>query len=235
MLNDPNSLPLIRQAQYADVQDMERSLFLAEALASCDKVTQNIVLRRLEGYSWKEIERRCGVSSGAARKRFSSTVQRLRKAFRRANERHEEVFLLARRETKAKESKRESRILRRHSSDSSRSISPKSIQTLEERAVPQSHAETLGPRTPASRCFHRLPRFSLLPVLQDLQRFLARLETEPMTSTNCPRAVDGSRDLEAQKNVNFRPHICRFFCLFIVEGSSRRILPRELGGPNPPL
>ena len=84
VLNDPNSLPFIRQAEYADVQDMERSLFLAEALASCDKVTQNIVLRRLEGYSWKEIERRCGVSSGAARKRFSSTVQRLRKAFRRA-------------------------------------------------------------------------------------------------------------------------------------------------------
>ena len=84
VLSDPNSLPFIRQAEYADVQDMERSLFLAEALASCDKVTQNIVLRRLEGYSWKEIERRCGVSSGAARKRFSSTVQRLRKAFRRA-------------------------------------------------------------------------------------------------------------------------------------------------------
>jgi DNA-directed RNA polymerase specialized sigma24 family protein len=84
VLTDPNSLPFIRQAEYADVQDMERNLFLAEALASCDKVTQNIVLRRLEGYSWKEIERRCGVSSGAARKRFSSTVQRLRKAFRRA-------------------------------------------------------------------------------------------------------------------------------------------------------
>ncbi len=84
VLTDPNSLPFIRQAEYADVQDMERNLFLAEALASCDKVTQNIVLRRLEGYSWKEIERRCGVSSGAARKRFSSTVQRLRKEFRRA-------------------------------------------------------------------------------------------------------------------------------------------------------
>ena len=80
VLNDPASLSLARQAQYSDVQDMERNLFLAEALASCDKVTQNIVLRRLEGYSWKEIERRCGVSSGAARERFSSTVQRLRKA-----------------------------------------------------------------------------------------------------------------------------------------------------------
>src|SRR5450755_3048870 len=55
VLNDPNSLSLARQAQYADVRDVERSLFLAEALASCDRVTQNIVLRRLEGYSWREI------------------------------------------------------------------------------------------------------------------------------------------------------------------------------------
>jgi DNA-directed RNA polymerase specialized sigma24 family protein len=84
VLNDPTSLSLARQAQYSDVQDMERNLFLAEVLASCDKVTHNIVLRRLEGYSWKEIERRCGVSSGAARERFSSTVQRLRKAFRQS-------------------------------------------------------------------------------------------------------------------------------------------------------
>jgi len=79
VLTDPDSLPSERQTQYADVQDVERSLFLAEALASCDTVTQNIVLRRLEGYSWKEIGRHCGVSSGAARERFSSTVKRLRK------------------------------------------------------------------------------------------------------------------------------------------------------------
>jgi DNA-directed RNA polymerase specialized sigma24 family protein len=81
VLNDPNSLSVTRQAQYADVQDVERSLFLAEVLASCDTVTQNVVLRRLEGYSWKEIERRCGVSCDAARKRFSSTIQRLRNVY----------------------------------------------------------------------------------------------------------------------------------------------------------
>jgi DNA-directed RNA polymerase specialized sigma24 family protein len=85
VLHDPNSLTLVRQAQYADVQDVERNLFLAEALASCDRVTQNVVLRRLEGYSWKEIERRCGVSCDAARKRFSSTIQRLRKANQRSS------------------------------------------------------------------------------------------------------------------------------------------------------
>jgi DNA-directed RNA polymerase specialized sigma24 family protein len=83
VLNDPNSLSVTRQAQYADVQDVERSLFLAEVLASCDTVTQNVVLRRLEGYSWKEIERRCGVSCDAARKRFSSTIQRLRNVYQR--------------------------------------------------------------------------------------------------------------------------------------------------------
>ncbi len=87
VLHDPTSLTLARQAQYADVQDVERSLFLTEALASCDRVTQNVVLRRLEGYSWKEIERRCGVSCAAARKRFSSTIQRLRKAYQRSSSR----------------------------------------------------------------------------------------------------------------------------------------------------
>src|SRR6202521_1151919 len=84
VLKAPTSVSLERQDHFADVQDMEQTLFLAEALASCDKRTQNIVLRRLEGYSWKEVERRCGVSSGAARERFSSTVQRLPKALQKS-------------------------------------------------------------------------------------------------------------------------------------------------------
>ena len=83
VLNDPKDNYRLPRARFGDMQDMERSLFLAEALATCDRVTQNIILLRLEGYSWKEIERRCGVSSDAARKRFSSTVQRLRSAFQR--------------------------------------------------------------------------------------------------------------------------------------------------------
>ena len=64
----------------------------------------------------------------------------------------------------------------------------------------QSNTETLGPRSPASRCFHRLPRFSLLPVLQDLQRFACPLESEPVTSTI---AREPSRVPEARTEKNF--------------------------------
>jgi len=71
---DPKTLDLARPAQYTDMQAVERNLIVAEALATCDTVTQNIVLRRLEGFSWKEIEVLCGVSGHAARQRFSATV-----------------------------------------------------------------------------------------------------------------------------------------------------------------
>lgn len=83
VLNDPKNLDLARRAQYMEMQDVERNLIMAEALATCDTVTQNIVLRRLEGFSWKEIELLCGVSGHAARQRFSATVQRLRSLFQR--------------------------------------------------------------------------------------------------------------------------------------------------------
>lgn len=83
VLNDPKTLDLARRAQYMKMQDLERNLIMAEALATCDTVTQNIVLRRLEGFSWKEIELLCGVSGHAARQRFSATIQRLRSIFQR--------------------------------------------------------------------------------------------------------------------------------------------------------
>ena len=81
--NDPKTLDLARRAPYTEMQDVERNLIVAEALATCDTVTQNIVLRRLEGFSWKEIELLCGVSGHAARQRFSATVHRLRSLFQR--------------------------------------------------------------------------------------------------------------------------------------------------------
>jgi DNA-directed RNA polymerase specialized sigma24 family protein len=83
VLNDPKTLDLARPAQYMDIQAVERNLIVAEALATCDTVTQNIVLRRLEGFSWKEIELLCGISGHAARQRFSATLHRLRSIFQR--------------------------------------------------------------------------------------------------------------------------------------------------------
>jgi DNA-directed RNA polymerase specialized sigma24 family protein len=84
VLNDPKPLELARPAQYMEMQAVERNLIMAEALATCDKVTQNIVLRRLEGFSWKEIELLCDVSAHAARQRFSATLHRLRSIFQRS-------------------------------------------------------------------------------------------------------------------------------------------------------
>jgi len=83
VLNDPKSLDLARPAQYMETQAVERNLIMAEALATCDTVSQNIVLRRLEGFSWKEIELLCDVSAHAARQRFSATLHRLRSIFQR--------------------------------------------------------------------------------------------------------------------------------------------------------
>jgi len=57
--------------------DME--LLLDEVMAACDKVTQEIALRRLEGFSWDEIGDRYGTSAHAARLRFSKALQRARK------------------------------------------------------------------------------------------------------------------------------------------------------------
>ncbi len=71
-----------KRARYTDGSATERSVFMDEVLTTCDTVTKNIILRRLEGFSWKDIGRQCGVSSHAARQRFSATLQRLRKAFR---------------------------------------------------------------------------------------------------------------------------------------------------------
>src|ERR1019366_6851974 len=65
------------------VAAQQLGLIVAEALATCDTVTQNIVLHRLEGFSWKEIELLCGISGHAARQRFSATVHRLRSIFQR--------------------------------------------------------------------------------------------------------------------------------------------------------
>jgi DNA-directed RNA polymerase specialized sigma24 family protein len=60
----------------------DMKLLLDEVMAACDKVTQEIALRRLEGFSWDEIGDRYGISSHAARIRFSKALKRARKTFK---------------------------------------------------------------------------------------------------------------------------------------------------------
>jgi DNA-directed RNA polymerase specialized sigma24 family protein len=61
---------------------LKTQLLLDEVMAACDKVTQEIALRRIEGYSWDEIRNRYGLSAHATRLRFSKALQRTRKALR---------------------------------------------------------------------------------------------------------------------------------------------------------
>jgi RNA polymerase sigma factor (sigma-70 family) len=59
---------------------LHAGLLLNEVLATCDKVSREITIRRLEGFSWDEIAEEYGISSHTARNRFSRTLQRARKA-----------------------------------------------------------------------------------------------------------------------------------------------------------
>jgi len=71
-----------RQGTRRGISSLEMSLLLDEVMAACDKLTQEIALRRLEGFSWQEIGTRYGISAHAARVRFSKALQRLRKALK---------------------------------------------------------------------------------------------------------------------------------------------------------
>ncbi len=57
-------------------------LLVDEVMAAWDKVTQEIILRRLEGFSWGEIGERYGISAHVARMRYSKALQRARKIFK---------------------------------------------------------------------------------------------------------------------------------------------------------
>jgi DNA-directed RNA polymerase specialized sigma24 family protein len=70
-----------KHARATDEPGAERRVLVQEVLDTCDTVTREIVYRRLEGFSWKEIELSCGISSNAAKLRFSKTLRRLRKKF----------------------------------------------------------------------------------------------------------------------------------------------------------
>lgn len=60
----------------------ETTVLLGEVIAACDKVTQEIVLSRMEGFSWKEIGARYGISAHVARIRFSKALRRARKTLK---------------------------------------------------------------------------------------------------------------------------------------------------------
>jgi DNA-directed RNA polymerase specialized sigma24 family protein len=68
--------PYLQQhSRDAESHRADGRVLLREFLDGCDRVTQQIVQRRLEGCSWREIEERYGVSANAARLRLSKAIR----------------------------------------------------------------------------------------------------------------------------------------------------------------
>jgi len=59
--------------------DLESKILLDEFLTRCDPVTRDMLYRRIQGFSWKEIGKAYGISAHAAESRFSQALQRVRK------------------------------------------------------------------------------------------------------------------------------------------------------------
>lgn len=80
--DDPTDEDWEKYAQQAEISDIERDILLMEVLESCDTLTREIFYLKLEGCSWAEIERRCGIPVNAASLRFSKTLRQLRQLLR---------------------------------------------------------------------------------------------------------------------------------------------------------
>jgi DNA-directed RNA polymerase specialized sigma24 family protein len=60
-------------------ESLEHKLILDEFLRSCDPITREMLYRRIEGFSWKEIGTIHGISTHAAESRCGQALQRVRK------------------------------------------------------------------------------------------------------------------------------------------------------------
>ena len=72
--NNARTQFLARRPSQAEV-----SLLFDEVMATYDKVTQQIVYRRLEGLSWKEIAAEFGIATHAAESRYSRALANARR------------------------------------------------------------------------------------------------------------------------------------------------------------
>jgi RNA polymerase sigma factor (sigma-70 family) len=71
-----------RASSASDLAQAEVALLFDEVMATYDKVTRQIVYRRMEGFSWKEIGTEFGLSTHAAEARFSRALAQARKFLR---------------------------------------------------------------------------------------------------------------------------------------------------------
>jgi RNA polymerase sigma factor (sigma-70 family) len=61
---------------------VEAAVLLNEVMETCDRASREVVVLRLEGFSWKEIGRQFDISSHAAEARFSKALDHARKVFK---------------------------------------------------------------------------------------------------------------------------------------------------------
>lgn len=67
------------QVQLGGEREAETTVLLNEVMGTCDRVSREVVVLRLEGFSWKEIGKHFGISSHAAEARFSKALDHARK------------------------------------------------------------------------------------------------------------------------------------------------------------
>jgi DNA-directed RNA polymerase specialized sigma24 family protein len=71
-----------KQPARTELAEAEISLLFDEVMATYDKVTRQIVYRRLEGFLWREIATEYGLSTHAAEVRYSRALTQARKLLR---------------------------------------------------------------------------------------------------------------------------------------------------------
>jgi DNA-directed RNA polymerase specialized sigma24 family protein len=69
-------IPLTEKAQ------VETAVLLNEVMDTCDRASREVIVLRLEGFSWKEIGKQFDISSHAAEARFSKALDHARKVFK---------------------------------------------------------------------------------------------------------------------------------------------------------
>jgi DNA-directed RNA polymerase specialized sigma24 family protein len=82
VLDDATEQEQEKYAPQTDDSAIERHILVKELLETCDTLTREILYRKLEGCTGKEIEKFCGIPVNAANLRFSKALRRLQRAVR---------------------------------------------------------------------------------------------------------------------------------------------------------
>lgn len=81
-LDDATEEEWQKHAPQTHDSDIERQILMKELLETCDTLTREVLYRKLEGCTGKEIEKFCGIPVNAANLRFSKALRRLQRAVR---------------------------------------------------------------------------------------------------------------------------------------------------------